>query len=203
MANQQRVIRLVVSVVAAAVVIGFFAYYFPTHYGPTDTGLFAQAMYIGVAAMGLNLLTGYNGQVSLGHGAFFGIGAYTTALMMDHHYQWLGISFGHSSFIATLPVVAVVSFVIGALVGFPALRVKGLYLALVTLGLAVIFPDLASRFVKGHRRYKSWFAHGPRGRRARLVREALSEPGGPGPMGVHDGVRGCAARPRARVGVGS
>ena len=53
------------------------------------------------------------------------------------------------SFVATLPVVAVVTFVIGALVGFPALRVKGLYLALVTLGLAVIFPDLATRFVKG------------------------------------------------------
>jgi branched-chain amino acid transport system permease protein len=149
MANQQRLIRLAVSVVAAAVVIGFFADYFPTHYGPTDTALFAQAMYIGVAAMGLNLLTGYNGQVSIGHGAFFGIGAYTTALLMDHQYKWSGVSFGHASFVATLPVVAAVSFVIGAMVGFPALRVKGLYLALVTLGLAVVFPDLASRFVKG------------------------------------------------------
>lgn len=149
MANQPRITRLVVSVVSAAVVIGFFAWYFPTNFGPTDTGLFAQAMFIGVAAMGLNLLTGYNGQVSIGHGAFFGIGAYTTALMMDHDYKWLGISFGHTSFLATLPAVAIISFVIGALVGFPALRVKGLYLALVTLGLAVIFPDLASRFVKG------------------------------------------------------
>ncbi len=149
MENRNRILRLAVMVIAAAVVIQFFGWYFPTHYGSTDTGLFAQAMYIGVAAMGLNLLTGYNGQVSLGHGAFFGIGAYTTALLMDHQYEWLGISFGHTSFIATLPVVAVVSFVIGALVGFPALRVKGLYLALVTLGLAVVFPDIASRFVKG------------------------------------------------------
>src|SRR5438552_7859379 len=68
---------------------------------------------------------------------------------MGHEYTWLGVTCGHTSFLATLPVVAVVTFVIGALVGFPALRVKGLYLALVTLGLAVIFPDLATRFVKG------------------------------------------------------
>jgi branched-chain amino acid transport system permease protein len=149
MAMQQRTIRLAITVIAIAFVIQFFGWYFPTHYGPTDTGLFAQAMYIGVAAMGLNLLTGYNGQVSIGHGAFFGIGAYTTALMMDHQYEWLGVSIGHTSFLATLPAVALISFVIGALVGFPALRVKGLYLALVTLGLAVVFPDLASRFVKG------------------------------------------------------
>jgi branched-chain amino acid transport system permease protein len=149
MANRNRITRLVLMVIAAAVVIEFFGWYFPTNYGSTDTGLFAQAMYIGVAAMGLNILTGYNGQVSIGHGAFFGIGAYTTALLMDHEYEWLGMSVGHMSFVATLPVVAVISLVIGALVGFPALRVKGLYLALVTLGLAVIFPDLATRFVKG------------------------------------------------------
>ena len=54
--------------------------------------------------------------------------------MARHHVR-------HTSFLATLPVVAVVTFVVGALVGFPALRVKGLYLALVTLGLAVMFPD--------------------------------------------------------------
>jgi branched-chain amino acid transport system permease protein len=149
MAFQNRVVRLALMVVAVAVAIELLGWYFPTHYGSTDTGLFAQAMYIGVAAMGLNILTGYNGQVSIGHGAFFGIGAYTTALMMDHHYDLLGIKIDRVSFLATIPAVAVISFVIGALVGFPALRVKGLYLALVTLGLAVIFPDLASRFVKG------------------------------------------------------
>jgi len=146
---QQRTVGLLVAVIAAAIVVSFFGWYFPTHYGPTDTSLFAQSMYIGVAAMGLNVLTGYNGQVSIGHGAFFGLGAYITALLMDHQYRWLGVSFGHTSFLATIPAVAVVTFAIGALVGFPALRVKGLYLALVTLGLAVVFPDLATRFVKG------------------------------------------------------
>jgi branched-chain amino acid transport system permease protein len=146
---QQRTVSLVVSVIAVAALLEFFGSYFPTSYNSSDTLLVAQALYIGIAAMGLNLLTGYNGQVSIGHGAFFGVGAYVTALLMDHQYHWFGMSFGHASFISTLPAVAVVTFVIGALVGFPALRVKGLYLALVTLGLAVIFPDLATRFVKG------------------------------------------------------
>jgi branched-chain amino acid transport system permease protein len=146
---QQRLIGLVVSVVVVLGLLLFFGWYFPTSYGATDTRLVAQALYVGVAAMGLNILTGYNGQVSIGHGAFFGVGAYTTALLMDHQYSWFGVSFGHTSFLATIPVVAVLTFVIGALIGFPALRVKGLYLALVTLGLAVIFPDLATRFVKG------------------------------------------------------
>jgi branched-chain amino acid transport system permease protein len=147
--NRERMVGLGASVVAVAAAAYFFAWYFPSSYAPIDTQLVAQALFVGLAAMGLNVLTGYNGQVSIGHGAFFGVGAYLTALLMDHQYRWLGVSFGHTSFLATLPVVAVVTFVVGALVGFPALRVKGLYLALVTLGLAVIFPDLATRFVKG------------------------------------------------------
>ena len=93
--------------------------------------------------MGLNLLTGYNGQVSIGHGAFFGVGAYTTR---DPHAR----ATGSARSLADAAVAGrALCFVVGALVGFPALRVKGLYLALVTLGLAVIFPDLANRFVKG------------------------------------------------------
>ncbi|MDQ1535410.1 MAG: branched-chain amino acid transport system permease protein, partial [Actinomycetota bacterium] len=74
----------------------------------------------------------------IGHGAFFGLGMYTTAILMESH-NW--------PFVATLPVVAVLAFGVGVLVGFPALRVKGLYLALVTLGLAVLFPQLTNRFV--------------------------------------------------------
>ena len=195
MANQQRIVRLVVMVIAAAVVIQFFGWYFPTHYGSTDTGLFAQAMYIGVAAMGLNLLTGYNGQVSIGHGAFFGIGAYTTALLMDHQYKWLGISFGHMSFVATLPVVAVVSFVIGALVGFPALRVKGLYLALVTLGSGGDLPRPREPLRQGHRRHEPGVAERTRGRRPDWFAKRVSPPRRAGPVGVHDGVRRrCRAR---------
>jgi len=146
---QQRTMGLVVSVIAVLFLLQFFGWYFPQNYGPSSTRLVASALYIAVAAMGLNVLTGYNGQVSIGHGAFFGVGAYTTALLMDHEYTVFGTTIGHMSFIATLPVAALVTFVVGAAVGFPALRVKGLYLALVTLGLAAVFPDLATRFVNG------------------------------------------------------
>ncbi len=110
----------------------------PHHYGRTNTLLWAQALFVGTAAMGLNLLTGYNGQVSVGHGAFFGLGAYATALLMQQH-GW--------QFLPTLLVAAPLCFLVGVAIGFPALRVKGLYLALVTLGLAVLFPDLTKHFV--------------------------------------------------------
>jgi branched-chain amino acid transport system permease protein len=123
---------------ACAFAVLAFLIVLPHQNGATDTTRWAQAIYIGMAAMGLNLLTGYNGQVSIGHGAFFGVGAYTTALLM-HQQGW--------QFLPTLLVAAPLCFVVGVLVGFPALRVKGLYLALVTLGLAVLFPDLTKHYV--------------------------------------------------------
>ena len=107
---------------------------------PTQVDLLTRALYFGIAAMGLNLLTGFNGQVSIGHGAFFAIGAYTSAILVTDH-GW--------NYYATLPAAAALCFAVGAAVGFPALRVKGFYLALLTLGLAVLLPDLASRFVNG------------------------------------------------------
>ncbi len=77
-----------------------------------------------LATMGLNLTVGYAGQKSLGHAAIFGIGAYTVAIMMKAGFSfWLG-----------LPAAAVICFVTGILVGFPALRVQTIYLAFATLG---------------------------------------------------------------------
>lgn len=128
-------VRLALALVLLAVAVAL-----PQLYGQTTTKLVAQAFYLAVAAMGLNLLTGYNGQVSIGHGAFFGLGAYTSALLVANH-GW--------NFYVTLPVVAVVAAVLGAAVGFPALRVKGLYLALITLGLAALGPLFVTRFVHG------------------------------------------------------
>lgn len=125
-------VRLAISVVVLAGLL-----WVPQHFGSTETQLWAQAIYFSLAAIGLNLLTGYNGQVSIGHGAFFGLGAYTTAILMENN-GW--------QFLATLPVVIVVALVAGAAFGFPALRLKGLYLALITLGLAAVFPDLVNRF---------------------------------------------------------
>ena len=86
-----------------------------------------------VGVLGLGLLVGYNGQISLGNSFFMGIGGYLTAtLVVDDGWPML----------ATLLVVLPVCFLIGMLVGLPALRIKGLYLALTTLGLAAVFPSL-------------------------------------------------------------
>jgi branched-chain amino acid transport system permease protein len=90
-------------------------------------------MVYGLAILGLNLLTGFNGQFSLGHSAFYGIGAYTAAILMeqlDLAYYW------------TLPCAGAVCFVVGFLFGLPALRLQGLYLALATFALATAMPQI-------------------------------------------------------------
>jgi branched-chain amino acid transport system permease protein len=86
-----------------------------------------------VAILGLNILTGYTGQISIGHGAFMAIGGYTTAIMSNYH---------HTNLIATLPLACAISFVCGILVGIPALRFRGVYLALATFALATAMPQL-------------------------------------------------------------
>jgi len=94
---------------------------------------FTLALVYSIALLGLNMLTGYNGQISLGHGAFYAIGAYTAAILMDQ----FGVPYW-----ATLPVAAVVCLVAGFLFGLPALRLEGLYLALATFALGVSLPAL-------------------------------------------------------------
>jgi branched-chain amino acid transport system permease protein len=86
-----------------------------------------------VAILGLNVLTGFNGQISLGHGAFYAFGAYTAAIMMDK----MGVPYW-----GTLPAAFVLCFIFGFLVGFPALRLAGHYLALATFALALAVPQL-------------------------------------------------------------
>jgi branched-chain amino acid transport system permease protein len=127
--------KVALGLVAAAV-----ALYIPWMYNPETNQIFGQVMYLAVAAMGLNLLTGFNGQVSIGHGAFFGLGAFTTAVLMVDY----GVMFEVTIFVA-----AIFAAVLGVFVGFPALRVKGSYLALITLGLSVLFPIVTKRFVEG------------------------------------------------------
>ena len=87
-----------------------------------------------IAILGLAILTGFNGQISLGHGAFYAIGAYTTADPDDEY--------GTCPYWATLPVSAVVCAAVGFLIGLPALRLGGLYLALTTFALAVAVPQI-------------------------------------------------------------
>jgi branched-chain amino acid transport system permease protein len=86
-----------------------------------------------VAILGLNILTGYNGQISLGHSAFFAVGAYCAAILMDRY----GMPYW-----ATLLPAALICFAVGYLMGFPALRLGGHYLALATLALALATPQL-------------------------------------------------------------
>jgi branched-chain amino acid transport system permease protein len=95
----------------------------------------AQVLIFAVALMGLNLLTGFNGQISLGHGAFFAIGGYGAAILMTK----FGLAYW-----AAIPLASVVCFVAGFLFGFPALRFGGLYLALATFALAVATPQILS-----------------------------------------------------------
>ncbi len=103
--------------------------------GFSDYHLFQMTMVVvyAIAILGLAILTGINGQISLGHGAFYAIGAYTTAIMMA---SW------DVPYWATLPVSALVCATVGFLVGLPALRLGGLYLALTTFALAVAIPQI-------------------------------------------------------------
>jgi branched-chain amino acid transport system permease protein len=86
-----------------------------------------------IAVLGLNILTGYNGQISLGHGAFYAIGAYAAAVLMER----AGLPYW-----ATLPIAGALCFALGFLMGFPALRLGGHYLALATFALALAIPQL-------------------------------------------------------------
>jgi len=103
---------------------------------------FNMVLVYAIVLLGLNILTGYNGQISLGHGAFYAIGAYVAAILMD---------LGGWPYWATLPVAAIVCFVSGFLFGLPALRLRGHYLALATFALAVAMPQLLK-----YKRIEQW-----------------------------------------------
>jgi branched-chain amino acid transport system permease protein len=106
-----------------------------------------QFAYVGIyfiALLGLNVLTGYTGQISLGHGAFMAIGGYTTAILISDQ----GLKLGGHTFssdmkdVWTIPLAGLVAGIAGFLFGFPALRLTGLYLALATFAIAVAMPGL-------------------------------------------------------------
>jgi branched-chain amino acid transport system permease protein len=100
-----------------------------------------------VAILGLNIVTGYSGQLVLGQSAFIGLGAYTTVILVaDHHW----------SYYATIPATIAICFTAGLIVGIPATRVRGVYLAIITLVLAYVFPALILRF--------GWLTGGPNGK---------------------------------------
>ena len=133
-ARSWKLIGLVV-LVAAAVALPFLV----SNYRVFQ---FNMVLVYAIVLLGLNILTGYNGQISLGHGAFYAIGAYVAAILMD---------LGGWPYWATLPVAAIVCFVSGFLFGLPALRLRGHYLALATFALAVAMPQLLK-----YKRIEQW-----------------------------------------------
>ena len=112
-----------------------------------------QFAYVGIyfiALLGLNLLTGITGQISLGHGAFMLVGGYTTAVLMsnqDPPLEFAGHLFTNDvRDIWTIPIAGLVAGLVGFLFGFPALRLSGLYLALATFAIAVAAPAVVKKF---------------------------------------------------------
>ena len=118
--------------IAVAAAICAMALWVPTRGSDPTIGYCLDAFVLMGAAMSLNLLLGFTGQISIGHSAFYGIGAYTTAIFVT---RW------HWSPFQTMPMAFLVAFVVGVLVSLPALRIKGIYLALVTLALGLVFPQ--------------------------------------------------------------
>lgn len=108
--------------------------------------LFIQIAYLGIAALGLNILVGFTGQISLGHGAFFGFGAFASA--------WLNNQF-NIPVVFAIPLAGYLTMIVGMLFGLPAARIKGLYLAIATLAAQFILEDFFAR--------AEWFSGGSYG----------------------------------------
>lgn len=123
---------IAVGLIAAALAIAWGA-----GLGSFNQSQITRVLIYAIAIAGLNIATGYSGLISVGHSAFFGLGAYTTGILVVK-YGW------HPEY--TVPVAFAVCFVAGLIVGLPALRIRGLYLAMVTLAFGVSFPEIIARF---------------------------------------------------------
>ncbi|MCS6855107.1 MAG: branched-chain amino acid ABC transporter permease [Elioraea sp.] len=108
--------------------------------------LMIQMGYLGIAALGLNILVGFTGQISIGHAAFFGFGAFSSAWLVEH-----GVPV-----VAAMPLAGLMTTAVGMVFGIPAARLKGLYLAIATLAAQFIIEDFFAR--------ARWFSGGVAGR---------------------------------------
>jgi branched-chain amino acid transport system permease protein len=105
---------------------------------PSSLGKYTEAMALAIAALALNLLFGFNGQISIGHSTFAGISAF---------FLGYSVRFWDNKPFVSLVEACALCFVIGLLIGLPALRLKGPYLALVTLAIAYVWPTVAAKFI--------------------------------------------------------
>ncbi len=113
------------SIIGAMAAVTLVAPFFLSAYNVT------QIVVLAIVAIGLNIVTGYAGQISLGHGALVALGAYTTAILVyDHGWAWWW----------TLSVAALLTAAVGFVIGLPSLRLSGPYLAMATLAMAIVLP---------------------------------------------------------------
>lgn len=133
--------KWVLGLIVAAFVLPLLKPVFPDSISDYRLFLISTMIIASIAVLGLNLLTGFNGQFSLGHGAFYAVGAYAAAILMDQ-LNW--------PYWATIPAAAIVCFIVGYLFGLPALKLEGHYLALATFALALAVPQILKyRWLEG------------------------------------------------------
>lgn len=136
---KHRAYRIGTRVLAALVLIVLPFVTLPSMFGNAVGQLqnWNRTIAFAVALLGLNLLIGFSGQISIGHSAFVGLGAYATIILVATH---------HWSYFAALPLAFLLPFLMGCVVGLPALRIRGLYLVVVTFAMAIAFPTVISRY---------------------------------------------------------
>jgi branched-chain amino acid transport system permease protein len=134
--TRRRAIRLAVQVLGFLAAVAFLLF-LPRWLSDFHASDVAYVGIYFIAILGLNILTGFTGQISLGHGAFMAIGGYTTAIMVGHH---------NVRDLWTIPLAGLVAGAAGLLFGLPALRLSGMYLALATFALAVALPAVLKKF---------------------------------------------------------
>jgi branched-chain amino acid transport system permease protein len=148
--------RLIARLLAVLVLVGaaVLIVFLPRFTSEFRLGQFTYVAIYFIALLGLNILTGYNGQISLGHGAFMAIGGYTAAVLILGQEGFKLVGQEPSSIIPdqgmrpiwTIPIAGIVTGIIGYLFGIPALRLAGVSLALATFAVAVSMPAIAKRF---------------------------------------------------------
>jgi branched-chain amino acid transport system permease protein len=124
---------------AIAVALVLLVWWMVSGAEPSSLGKYTEAMALAIAALSLNLLFGFNGQISLGHSTFAGISAF---------FLGYSVRFWDNKPFVSLIEACVLCFVVGLLIGLPALRLKGPYLALVTLAIAYVWPTVAAQFIE-------------------------------------------------------
>jgi len=119
--------------IAAVVVVALLPEWLSTF----NLGRADAVLYYTIAVLSMNLLTGMTGQISLGQGALYGVGAYGVTILVSH----AGWAYWQS-----IPAAVLIAGVAGVVIGIPAARIRGLYLAITTMAVGLVFPELVQRF---------------------------------------------------------